>query len=203
MATVTTITTPRLLGRLVGGAVTAVRLPGQAVETGRRLVADATDATDVVEQAAALAVRVVRLVDRLELLVDEIAGIAARADLVASKADTVAGEIGEVSALAETQVQRLQGLLDACAPALLHLQPVLDQAGVVLAPRHADAVARLLDLTPEVIDLISPALTNLGALTPELNALAERFEAMGQIVEGIPGSRRLKRRGAAEEEPPG
>ena len=200
MATVTTITTPSLLGRLVGGAVTAVRLPGQAVETGRRLVADATD---VAEQAAALAVRAVRLVERIEVLVDEIAGIAARADLVASKADTVATEIGEVSALAETQVQRLQALLDACAPALLHLQPVLDQAGVVLAPRHSEAVARLLDLTPEVIDLISPALTNLGDLTPELHALAERFEAMGQIVEGIPGSKRLKRRGAAEEEPPG
>ncbi len=180
--------------------VAAVRLPGQAVGAGRRLVADATE---VVEQAGRLLTRVVVLVERAEALVDEIAVVAARADLVASKADAVATEVGGVSALAETQAQRLQALLDSFVPALLQLQPVLDESGDVLEPRHAGSVARLLDLTPEVIDLIRPALANLGDLTPELHALAERFEAMGQIVEGIPGSKRLKRRGAADEEPPG
>lgn len=182
------------------GAAAVVRLPGQAVEVGRRLV---TDASDLVDQAGELVVRVVTLVGRIETLVDEIAGIAARADLVASKADAVADGAGEVAALAETQVQRLQALLDAFVPALSQLRPVLDQGADVLEPQHAESVAKLLDLTPEVIDLITPALRNLGDLTPELHALAERFEAMGQFVEGLPGSKMFKRRGAAEEEPPG
>ncbi|MEN8707743.1 MAG: hypothetical protein ABF306_16535 [Nocardioides marinisabuli] len=186
-----------LATRVVSGAVAVTRLPGQAVDAGRRLVADATD---VVEQAAGLVTRVVALVGTIEVLVDEIAVIAGRASLVVSQADAVAIDAGRAATLADVQVRRLAALIDAIEPAVAQLRPTLERGAEVLEPRHAESVATLLDLTPEVIDLITPALRNLGALTPELHSLAERFEAMGQIVEGIPGASMFKRRGAADDE---
>ncbi|NYD56812.1 hypothetical protein BKA08_001050 [Nocardioides marinisabuli] len=200
-----TTTAPTSLGsgpaglatRVVSGAVAVTRLPGQAVDAGRRLVADATD---VVEQAAGLVTRVVALVGTIEVLVDEIAVIAGRASLVVSQADAVAIDAGRTATLADVQVRRLAALIDAIEPAVAQLRPTLERSAEVLEPQHAESVAKLLDLTPEVIDLITPALRNLGALTPELHSLAERFEAMGQIVEGIPGASMFKRRGAADDE---
>lgn len=186
-----------LLGGVVKGAVTITRLPRRTVETGRQVVADASTAID---QGRDLATRALLLVGMVEALVADIAVTAARAAVVVSKAEAVAANAGAVVVVADTQLLRTQELLDVFAPPLVRLQPVLDRAAEVVEPRHVQAVARLLDLTPEVIDLIGPALTNLGDLTPELHQLAERFEAIGQIVEGIPGAGLFKRRGASEDD---
>ena len=179
----------------------ALVLPSPADVAGR-VVAAATTVGRLPDQAARLVARVVAIVDVVEALVEEIAVIAARAAEVVARADAVAVEAGDAALLTHAQLQRSQALLDSVASSVRELQPVLERGAVVLEPRHVDAVSRLLDLTPEVIDLISPALRNLGDLTPELHQLAERFEAMGQIVEGIPGSKMFKRRGASEDPEP-
>lgn len=189
----------KLAGKVAAGVAAAYRLPSRTVEAGRQILLDASGAVD---QGVVLAARVLALLDAVDALVNDISVITARAGGVVSKAETVAAEAGTAVLIANTQLLRTQEILDMFAPQLLRLQPVLSHGATVLEPRHMEAVSQLLDLTPDVIDFISPALKNLGDLTPELHQLAERFDAIGQIVEGIPGAGLFKRRGASDDGEP-
>lgn len=183
----------RLVSLPVKSAETVLGAPGVVLSAVRQTV---NDVTDLVAQGGMLIERVVVLVNTVEVLVRDIAVIAGRAAAVVDLSDAVAVDAASAVLTVDTQLLRTQQLLDAYAPLLVELQPLVQQAAGVLEPRHVDAVRQLLDLTPDVIDLITPALRNLGDLTPELHQLSERFEAVGQIVEGIPGAALFKRRAA-------
>lgn len=164
-------------------------------EAGEQAVQDVADA---IEQARLAVVRVVALLDAAEVIAVDIATTATRAAAVATLANAVAMDSAAAVVRVEAQLCRTERILDAYVPVLMDLEPVLSQASKRLEPSHVEAVIRLLDLTPEVIDLIAPALHGMGNLTPELDQLAERFESIGQIVEGIPGAGILKRRGSEQ-----
>lgn len=190
-----------LFGRLValpGQTVSLVtEVPGWTIDTGRQLLADATE---ILDQGGELVRRVAVLVETVELLVADIALIAARADEVVNKADIVAESAAQTLSEVGQQLRVTRALLDAYAPSLVRLEPVVQQVSDSVEPRHVEAVAQLLDVVPEAIDLVLPALKGLGDLTPELTQLADRFEDIGQIVEGLPGAGLLKRRGESNEE---
>lgn len=188
---------PGLVRHLADRAVATARLPARTVEAARQVFVEAGGLVDL---GVVLAARALALVEAVEALVGEIALTSARAAAVVSQAEAVTAEAETTVLLADVQLVRARELLDVFAPQLAALEPVLRRAAQVMEPRHADAVTRLLDLTPEVAHLISPALTNLGDLTPELHQLAERFDTIGQIVEGIPGAGLFKRRGAADDD---
>lgn len=184
----------------VRAAVIAWEAPGLTYAVGRQTVDDVNRAFD---QARLMAAQAAALIAAVEGLVAEVAVIAARAAAVVDLAEVVAVDAARAVQRVETQLDHTQLLLEAYAPALAEAQPVVRRAADMFQPHHVDAVTSLLDLAPEVVDLIAPALHALGQLTPELGQLAERFEAIGQIVEGIPGAGLFKRRGSDDSDDSG
>ncbi len=144
--------------------------------------------------------RIVVLVDAVEVLVADIARTAAHAARVAAMSDAAAMDAAKVSRSAEDLVARVRVLRELYEPVLNSVHPTLDHVAAVARPRHVDSLAQLVDLTPELLDLITPALRGMGELSPELGQLAERFETIGQIVEGLPGAGMLRRRGREQDD---
>jgi len=134
------------------------------------------------------------VLDAAETAVVEVRATNAAAAEVVARVDRVVADC-------RAQVDRSRAALDRYEPAFAAAGPTLAHAATELRSDHVDALARLLDLVPELLDLIVPAFRGLGDLSPELGQLAERFDAVGQIVEGLPGAERLRRRGAEAAEP--
>lgn len=116
-------------------------------------------------------------------------GVAVRSDVVAAESARVVERCGE-------QLDATAILLGAYGPVAEQALPTLHHSAEMLRADHVDALAKLLELVPELLDLIVPAFRGLGDLSPELGQLAERFETIGQIVEGLPGAKTLQRRGS-------
>ena len=55
-------------------------------------------------------------------------------------------------------------------------------------------------MLPDLIRPAVPAMQALAALMPELEQLTERLDGVGQVVEGIPGAKMLRRRAAQEDD---
>ena len=58
----------------------------------------------------------------------------------------------------------------------------------------------LLDEVPNLVDRLQPALDGMGKLGPHLQDVTERMDNVGQVVEGLPGAKVLRRRGQARED---
>lgn len=190
-----------LVVRVVAAPVQVCLLAAAAPTLAYTLAQEAAlEAAQAIERGRLMLARAALLLDAVELLVAEISVTSERAAQVVASADVTAVDAAGAVSIAEAQIRRVEVLLEACTPVLVELQPVLSRAGQTLQPSHVAAITQLLDLTPEVLDLIAPALRGMGDLTPEIDQLAERLDAVGQIVEGIPGAGLLKRRGAEEAE---
>lgn len=181
------------IGVPVRTGVALLGMPAHIATVGKQ-------AAELVSQGQDSVMRIVVLVDAVEVLVADISRTAARAAGVVALADAVALDSAKVVLSAEDLLNRTNILLELYEPVLTGAHPTLAHAAVVAQPRHVDSVLEVVDLTPELLDLITPALRGMGELSPELGQLADRFESIGQIVEGLPGAGRLRRRGLEQEE---
>jgi ABC-type transporter Mla subunit MlaD len=167
------------------------------------------DVTQLVRRAGRLLDRADLVVARLERKVDEVEALltksedlTARADRVVSSTDAVTDAIGETRGHAEREVGRLRGLLDLYQPMLQALAPIGSEAVSPLKPSHLRSLARLLDEVPDLVDTIGPALEGMANLTPHLEGVSDRMNNVGQVVEGLPGAKLLRRRGQEREDAP-
>ncbi|MDX6327409.1 MAG: hypothetical protein QOK15_3763 [Nocardioidaceae bacterium] len=48
-----------------------------------------------------------------------------------------------------------------------------------------------------LVDRLEPALDGMGNLIPQLDGVTDRMDNVGQVVEGLPGAKLLRRRGRA------
>jgi hypothetical protein len=55
-------------------------------------------------------------------------------------------------------------------------------------------------MLPDLIRPAVPAMQALAQLMPELEQLTERLDGVGQVVEGIPGTKMLRRRAAQDDD---
>lgn len=180
---------------------------GLVVATGQRVVALVAGAEFLVERAAVLIDRLELLLDRLEIEAIEVQGLVDRIEPLPGVAAEALTEVREIAlgaaatrALAEEQVQRLRRLVDDYEAPLRALAPLLVQASRELHPRHLAGIASLLDQLPGLVNRLEPALTSMAELAPEMEAVTERMDNVGQVVEGLPGAKALRRRGKAREE---
>lgn len=147
------------------------------------------------------------LLDRIDAAVDDINAVvsevgrvtdAARASVDA--ATRTSADIEVTNAHAAAEIRRVEQLLDVYGAPLVALAPLVSEAASALTPAHIRALGRLLDLVPDVAELVDPALRNLADLAPDVEQLIERMNNVGQVVEGIPGAGLLRRRTQAAED---
>lgn len=189
------------LGQVVRSVVGLPLRTGRAVLAAPTYIADlGRQAADLVSGAQETIARIAVLVDAVEVLVAGISRTAAHAAGVATLADAVAMDSSKVVLKAEHLLNRTGLLLDLYEPVLTGVHPTAAHAAVVVKPQHVDSIAQLMDLVPELLELITPALRGMGNLSPELGELADRFETIGAIVEGLPGAGILKRRGSEHDD---
>lgn len=165
------------------------------------------DVNEVVRRAHRLVNRIDVLTTRVEHRLDELDGLLVESRGVLDDAGDVTETGREVATaarstrdLAEQQVVRIQALLDLYLPTLEALIPMGREAAALLRPGHLRGLARLLDELPKLVDRIEPALDGMGSMAPHLDEMTDRMDNVGQVVEGLPGAKLLKRRGQAREE---
>ncbi len=165
------------------------------------------DVHELVGGAQRLLGRLEDLAGRAEDRLAELDGLLVEGDRVLTDASGVADQardvavaVGGTRELAEAQVLRIRALLDLYLPTLEALVPLGREAAGLLRPIHLRGLARLLDELPGLVDRLEPALDGMGTMTPHLEEMTERMDTVGQVVEGLPGAKLLKRRGQAREE---
>jgi hypothetical protein len=146
------------------------------------------------EHVAAVWSQIEELVRRTRRLLDRADILAARMEHELDQVDAITREV------AEDQVTRLRRLLDMYQPVLESLAPLGTEAAAALRPVHVRGLVSLLNELPNLVDQIQPALEGMGAMLPEMREVTDRMDNVGQVVEGLPGAKLLRRRGQAKEE---
>lgn len=166
------------------------------------------------EEVTYLVRRAGRLLDRADLIVarmkhklldlDELTEssmqLTQRVRQVADFTESVSKEVDSTRQLAEDQLRRLRSLLDVYQPILESVAPLGREAASLLRPQHLRGLLSLLDELPHLVDRIEPALDGMGGMVPHLEEVTGRMDNVGQVVEGLPGAKALRRRGQAREE---
>lgn len=191
--------------RLLPGPADLLRLPAHAVEA-------ITEALGLVPRLVAVVGEVERLLTRVGALLDRIEITRERADLVVVtveatnvRAETVVAHTEPVVVRAATLVNRLTPLLDRALPLLDRLLPVADRLEPMLAQladttsgAEVDAMTRLIDLMPDVVDKLGsdilPVLDTLGTVAPDLRDLLDASRQLNQMLGAIPGLGKMKRK---------
>lgn len=178
-----------------------------AVDAPQQVAEVFDDLTQLVRRAGRLLDRADLVIARLERKVDEVETLIERSDELTSKADGVVAStaivtdaIGATRRHAEQEVDRLRGLLDLYQPMLQALAPLGTEAAAALKPSQLRNLTRLLDQVPGFVDSIGPALESMARMTPHLEGVTDRMNNVGQVVEGLPGAKLLKKRGQEREE---
>lgn len=188
------------------------------VDVPRRSVSLALEApqhaSELLDEVRHLVRRTGRLLDRGDLIVarlehklaqlDELTDssfqVTERVRHVADLTESVSKEASGTREFAEEQLRRVQGLLDAYQPVLETLAPLGREMASSLKPANLRGLLTLLDELPNLVDRIQPALDGMGHLVPHLEEVTGRMDTVGQVVEGLPGAKVLRRRGKAREE---
>ena len=157
-------------------------------------------AADLLGSAWRIVGRVDDALERIEVLIGDIEATNAHAQAVTDRVDATARQAAVSVDRFSAELDRAVGSLTDHREALEAGGRTLDHAGRVLTVEHVDSAARILELVPDLIDLVIPALRGMAGVTPELDQLADRFDSVGQIVEGLPGARRLRQRGEEREQ---
>ena len=150
-----------------------------------------------VPRALALLDDAERLLVRASAAIERVREVTEAANVVVARASGVVDDAG-------TQIGRVTHLLDELEPSLLRLQPTLETLAETTNPDEVRALVRLVDQLPELTarmeDDVLPVLTTLGSVAPDLHDLLNVSRELNEILGGIPGLGRIKRRVEEDEE---
>lgn len=151
----------------------------------------------LLDAAEALLVRVDGLVDRIETTRLAADDVVERTDAIVTDANTLvvraAGTLGSV----EPTVERAQSLLDGLSPSLERLQPTLDRLAETTSPDEVDAMVKLVDQLPDLVEQLQsdvlPILATLDNVGPDVHHLLETVGELNAMLGRLPGMGRIKR----------
>ena len=173
---------------------------------------------DQVEALVAAVPRALALLDRAAALLDQASAAVARADVLLARAGATVDRVQEVAEGAAevcvragavvdgaaVQSARVATLVDLLEPSLTTLQPTLETLAETTHPDEVRALVRLVDQLPALADRMEddvlPVLTTLGSVAPDLHDLLNVSRELNEILGGIPGLGRIKRRVEEDEE---
>ena len=160
-----------------------------------------------VDEAGAVAARAALLVDGATVTLDG-------ATVAVSGAATIVTDAGRITDAASGVVQQAsatsaeaRALLDGYGPTLRRAAPLAARFVEELTPEEVTAAIRLVDELPRLrthlVEDVMPLLGKLDQVGPDLHSLLEVTNDLHLAIIGLPGLKRLRRRGverAAEEE---
>lgn len=185
------------------GVALALEGPQQLAEVWDEVANLVRRSSRLLDRADLIIARLERKVDEAESLLSSTEMLAAKADGVVTTTEGVTRSVDEVRRQADEEVGRLRRLLDLYQPVLQALAPLGREAAATLDPAQVRGIARLLDEVPQVADYLLPALESMANLAPHMESVTDRMNNVGQVVEGLPGAKRLRKRGQEREEAEG
>jgi hypothetical protein len=117
---------------------------------------------------------------------------------VATAAGHTTAEVARVTLAAATVTRQAEELVSLYRPVLTEASPALDELAQLVEPHHARAMVQAVQMLPDLLRPAVSAMESLAQLMPEIEQLTERLDNVGQVVEGIPGARMLRRRAAQD-----
>lgn len=193
-------TARRLLDAPRQGLTTVLGAPQQVSALWEDVTALLRRAGQLLDRAELIVARLEHKLDELDALTETTSQVVGRAAEVTAYTDTLSHQARDTRQRAEEQVGRMEHLLDTYQPLLESLAPLGREAASTLRPDHVRAMVSLLDKMPDLVGLLQPALDGMGGLLPHLQDVTERMDTVGQVVEGLPGARTLRRRGQARDD---
>jgi ABC-type transporter Mla subunit MlaD len=160
----------------------------------------ATRAAEVAEEAAAVADRAGVVADRAGVVAEGAGAVADRADQVVARIIPVTGaaegvleSVGTTSAGAQALVEVFQPIAERGVPLLQHF---IDEFSV----EELQALIKLVDQVPQFTEHmetdIMPILATLDRVGPDVHELLDVLKDVRLAIQGVPGFRMLRRRGA-------
>ena len=144
---------------------------------------------------------------RIDAAVTEVTEVARAAAIVTEQAAEVAtaaghtaAEVARVTLAAAAVTRQAEELLSVYRPLLTEASPALDELSRLVEPQHARALVQAVQMLPDLLRPAVPAMEALAQLMPEIEQLTERLDGVGQVVEGIPGAKMLRRRAAQDDD---
>jgi hypothetical protein len=176
----------------------------RAAEVADHAADVATRAGEVADQAGGVATRAAEVADGA-------AGIVVRAGSVADRADQVVAQIIPATGAAEAVLEAVgttsagaQALLEIFQPIAEHGAPLLRQFVDNFSEEEVEALIRLVDHVPMFTERmeadILPILATLDRVGPDVNELLEVLKDVRLAIQGMPGFRLLRRRGAERDD---
>lgn len=157
-------------------------------------------AATLLDEAEQLLARVDAVVDRAEALVARVDEVAGSAAAVADRAGEVAAGAGEVAAEAGATARGAQELLDLYRPTAERGAPLLRRFVEEFSEAEMTALVRLVDQVPRftehMVTDIMPILATLDRVGPDVHELLDVLKDVRLAIQGVPGFRLLRRRGA-------
>ncbi|WP_299053370.1 hypothetical protein [uncultured Nocardioides sp.] len=149
--------------------------------------------------------RLSRLLDAVDLLLADVGALLERIEATRVAADGVVARVDETRRNADVllggtgpTLDRLQALLDTFQPSLEKLQPVLERLADTTDPSEVDAMVKLVDQLPVLVDELDkqviPMLESLGTVAPDLHDLLGVSKELNEMLAKLPGMKRVKRR---------
>jgi uncharacterized protein YoxC len=180
----------RVAGVLTGAELLLERVQPLVLDleqTQRRIDAAVTEVIEVARSAGAATEESAEVARAAALVTEQSAE-------VATAAGATTAEVAKVTLAAAKVTRRMEALLAAYEPVLKEASPAMDELSRLLEPHHARALVQAVQMLPDLIRPAVPAMQALAQLMPELEQLTERLDGVGQVVEGIPGAKMLRRR---------
>lgn len=190
----------RIIGAGLRTVEGVVRAPEQIAEFWGEVNDLVRRAGRLLNRADLIAARMEHDLDELDSITTDSQKLLLDGRAVADAADGMTAAAGWTRQQAQEQVDRLRRLLDLYQPLLESLAPLGAEAANALRPAHLRGLVSLLNELPNLVDHIEPALEGMGTVGPEMREMTDRMDTVGQVVEGLPGSKMLRRRGQAREE---
>lgn len=206
--------TRNAVDQAMGSAAMMASVPARAFGVLDSIEALVTRINGVVDRAEALLERTDEVVDAAQQAIDQVsflnsaataaiddtAGITAAAATLVGQAQLITTRAATVVTRAEATAETAGELLEVYEPALRSGAPKLDHFVSQLTTEEVDAAVALIDQLPQLAahltNDILPILATLDRVGPDIHALLDVTRDLKQAVAGIPGLRRLQRRGA-------
>jgi hypothetical protein len=194
------------VGQVVETAAAAATVPlramallGQAELLVSRITVIADNAEALIGRAGDIVTEAALTTAAATKIVDEAAVVTVAAARIVDEAAATTGAANAVVGRAEATTAQVTELLDGYAPTLRQAAPLAARFVSELTPEEVTAAIRMVDELPKLrehlINDVMPLLGKLDQVGPDIHALLGATQNLHLAITGLPGLKRLRRRG--------